>query len=185
MKRNASGLGILFMMVLVLTFWGCGSKSEVAPGDMMEGGDADRSAMDDDAGRMGGVPGEGEGDASTSERTGSTANAYQFGNIYFEFDRYRLTPEANGVLTRHAKALMENPSWTALVEGHCDERGTVEYNLALGEKRADAAKQFLTNYGVAPSRVRIISYGKERPAVMGSTEAAWAKNRRCEFKITR
>lgn len=110
---------------------------------------------------------------------------YQFANVLFEFDKYRLVPEAQSLLTEHGKVLLRNPGWTVSIEGHCDERGTVEYNLALGEKRAKAAKDFLVRYGVKAENIKTVSYGKERPVDPGHSEAAWSKNRRGEFKVTR
>jgi peptidoglycan-associated lipoprotein len=98
--------------------------------------------------------------------------------VYFAFDSAALTSEAQGTLTRQAALLKMNPVTTVTIEGHCDERGTREYNLALGERRASASRDFLLAQGIDAARVRIISYGKERPAVQGSNEEAWAKNRR-------
>ena len=98
--------------------------------------------------------------------------------VYFAFDSAALTAEAQATLTRQAALLKMNPSATVTIEGHCDERGTREYNLALGERRASASRDFLLAQGIDAARVRIISYGKERPAVQGSNEQAWAKNRR-------
>jgi peptidoglycan-associated lipoprotein len=98
--------------------------------------------------------------------------------VYFAFDSAALTSEAQGTLTRQAALLKMNPATTVTIEGHCDERGTREYNLALGERRASASRDFLLAQGIDAARVRIISYGKERPAVQGSNEEAWAKNRR-------
>ena len=98
--------------------------------------------------------------------------------IYFEFNRSDITGESRQVLLRQAALLNQNPSVTVTIEGHCDERGTVEYNLGLGERRANATKQALIALGVAAGRVNVISYGKERPAQVGHTEQAWAQNRR-------
>jgi peptidoglycan-associated lipoprotein len=98
--------------------------------------------------------------------------------IWFEFDSSSLNAEAQATLTRQANWLSANPSITLTVEGHCDERGTREYNLALGERRANVVKNFLTNAGVEASRLSTISYGKERPAVVGADEEAWRQNRR-------
>ncbi len=184
MKTNSVRISLVFLLILGLALSGCGSKSDVAPGSVVHDPDAGDGAGSETTGDRGGVPGEGDRTGSGTERT-SPSSDYIFKSVEFEFDRYRLTPDANSILTEHAKVLMENSSWTILVEGHCDERGTVEYNLALGEKRADTVKQFLARYGVAAGRIRVISYGKERPITMGSTEAAWATNRRCEFKVTR
>ncbi len=104
-------------------------------------------------------------------------------NIHFDFDKYFLRPEAKEILQRNARTLKANPSIKIRIEGHCDERGTVEYNLALGEKRARSAQNYLINLGIDPGRISIISYGKERPVDLDHNEDAWAKNRRDEFII--
>lgn len=106
-----------------------------------------------------------------------------FTNIYFDFDKYDLKPEAQGVLKRIGKYLIENPKIEILIEGHCDERGTREYNLVLGEQRSLSARRFLITMGVSPKRLYTVSYGEDMPAVLGHNEEAWSKNRRCEFKI--
>jgi len=97
--------------------------------------------------------------------------------VFFEFDRSDISPEAQQTLQRQAEWLQRYPNVTVTIEGHCDERGTREYNLALGERRANAAKQVLVAAGVPASRISTISYGKDRPIVPGSTEEAWAQNR--------
>lgn len=107
----------------------------------------------------------------------------QFQTVYFDFDKYNLRPDAKAALDANYQLLTEYGDAIVKIEGHCDERGTVEYNLSLGEKRARAAMEYLVGLGISANRVSIISYGKERPAVMGSDEAAWSKNRRCEFRI--
>ena len=104
-------------------------------------------------------------------------------NIYFEFDKSTLTPMAQDTLMRHAAWLRENPDATVTIEGHCDDRGTNEYNLALGDRRADSAKAFLVDLGIASSRLTTISYGEERPLCMQQSEECWAKNRRDHFVI--
>ncbi|MAU40232.1 MAG: peptidoglycan-associated lipoprotein [Kordiimonas sp.] len=98
--------------------------------------------------------------------------------VYFGFDRYDLSAEARAALQAQAQWLQSNDNVNVTVEGHCDERGTREYNLALGDRRATAVKNYLVALGVSPSRVKTISYGKERPAVLGQGESAWAQNRR-------
>jgi len=98
--------------------------------------------------------------------------------VFFDFDRSDIKPEGQQVLQRQADWLKTYGSVTVTVEGHCDERGTREYNLALGERRASAVKKALVALGVPRTRISTISYGKERPAVVGSNEAAWAQNRR-------
>src|SRR5512138_2079610 len=98
--------------------------------------------------------------------------------VFFETDRYDLSAEAQSQLQKQAAWLAQYPSVTVTVEGHADERGTREYNLALGERRANAVKAYLVSLGVDGARLTTISYGKERPVALGSDEAAWAQNRR-------
>jgi len=98
--------------------------------------------------------------------------------VFFDFDRSDIKPEGRQTLQRQADWLKKYGNVTITVEGHCDERGTREYNLALGERRATAVKKMLVALGVPANRISTISYGKERPAVVGSNEAAWAQNRR-------
>jgi peptidoglycan-associated lipoprotein len=98
--------------------------------------------------------------------------------VYFDYDRSDIKPEGRQTLQRQADWLKKYGNVTITVEGHCDERGTREYNLALGERRATAVKKMLVALGVPANRISTISYGKERPAVVGSNEAAWAQNRR-------
>ncbi len=98
--------------------------------------------------------------------------------VFFGTDRSDITPEGQATLSKQANWLNQNQNVSITVEGHCDERGTREYNLALGERRASAVKNFLIERGVNPSRINTISYGKEFPEFLGSTESAWSKNRR-------
>ncbi|MAF98508.1 MAG: peptidoglycan-associated lipoprotein [Micavibrio sp.] len=98
--------------------------------------------------------------------------------VFFGYDRYDVSPEARMTLEKQAAWLAQYPALSITVEGHADERGTREYNLALGERRANSVKNYLVALGVAPSRITTISYGKERPAVPGANSTAWAQNRR-------
>ena len=98
--------------------------------------------------------------------------------VFFAYDSYALTSAAQSTLSKQAKWLKANPSVTISVEGHADERGTREYNLALGDRRANAAKDYLMSQGISSNRVTTISYGKERPVKSGSNDTAWAQNRR-------
>ena len=98
--------------------------------------------------------------------------------VYFDFDSYSLDGEDRATLDAQAQWLASNPNVRVTIEGHADERGTREYNLALGDRRANAARDYLQNRGVAATRMQVISWGKERPAVEGSNESAWAQNRR-------
>ncbi len=101
--------------------------------------------------------------------------------FYFEFDRSELSAEARAALIHHANRLNANPALRYRLEGHTDERGTREYNMALGERRAQAVERYLLVQGVSPNQLEVISFGEERPAVMGTTEAAYARNRRVEI----
>jgi peptidoglycan-associated lipoprotein len=107
----------------------------------------------------------------------------QIPDINFDYDKYNLTPAAQGILKAGAPAYLKYREYKLVVEGHCDERGTVEYNLALGQKRADEAAKYLADMGIEKERVKTISYGKEMPLDKGDNEAAWAKNRRAHFVI--
>lgn len=104
-------------------------------------------------------------------------------DIYFEYDSYDLSTSALDILMENASYIMDTEGYRVLVEGHCDERGTIDYNLSLGEKRALAVYDYLVNYGIARSRLEYISYGKERPFDPGHNEQAWAGNRRAHFRV--
>ncbi len=108
---------------------------------------------------------------------------FLYEDIYFEFDKSDLSAESQEILRGKAEYLKDNPDVLVIIEGHCDERGTNEYNLALGDRRASSAKAFLVNLGIAGSRLTSVSYGEERPADPGHDEEAWAKNRRDHFTI--
>jgi peptidoglycan-associated lipoprotein len=126
-----------------------------------------------------------EGDTSGQKSEAATTASLQkaFDKIYFDFDSAALSDTARQTLTRHAALLKQNRKVKIRVEGNCDEKGSDEYNLALGERRAQAAVRYLTTMGIAADRLSSISYGKEKPADPGHDEAAWAKNRRDEFMI--
>ncbi len=105
-------------------------------------------------------------------------------DIHFDFDKYDIRPGDTSILKQNAELLKKYHKVKIQVEGHCDERGTNEYNLALGERRANSTKNYLLSIGVSPERISIISYGEERPLDSGHTEDAWAKNRRAHTIIT-
>ncbi|MCK4538260.1 MAG: peptidoglycan-associated lipoprotein Pal [Candidatus Krumholzibacteria bacterium] len=104
-------------------------------------------------------------------------------DIFFDYDKFNIRDEYKGVLTANAEMLLDRPEVTLLVEGHCDERGTSEYNLALGEKRAKAILDFLVAYGVGADRLSLVSYGEEKPFDGGHDEQAWASNRRAHMAV--
>ena len=105
------------------------------------------------------------------------------GVIYFEFNKYDIAPEYRGILNQKAVIMRQYPSVRVRIEGHCDARGTQEYNLALGERRARAAYEYMVLLGVNPNQLELISYGKEYPAVSGTGDQVWALNRRNNFRV--
>lgn len=104
-------------------------------------------------------------------------------DVHFDYDRYELSAEAKQILNEKAAYMQQHPSVQVIIEGHCDERGSNAYNMALGEKRAKAAEAYLVAMGISPQRMETVSYGEERPLVMGQTEEAYAANRRDHFVI--
>jgi peptidoglycan-associated lipoprotein len=130
----------------------------------------DLLARSDDAKRK-----EGAGQATGNELAG------RLQDIYFEFDSYSVRPEDMQILKGIAAWLMSKPSAKLTIEGYCDERGTTDYNLALGQKRAEAARDYIAKMGVSDKRLKTVSYGKEAPLDPGHTEEAWKKNRRVHF----
>jgi peptidoglycan-associated lipoprotein len=104
--------------------------------------------------------------------------------VFYDYNSTELSGDAVGVLRTNAETLKKYATWIVTIEGHCDERGTAEYNLALGERRAVASRTYLVSLGIPAERIRIVSYGKEFPFDPGHTEEAWAKNRRAHFVIT-
>ena len=126
------------------------------------------------------------GEAAEAKPPGADGGAggFQARTVYFAFDDYSLNNEARSELDRVADHLSGDKKTVIQIEGHCDERGSDTYNLALGERRAQSAKKYLTNKGVDAARVSTISYGEERPIDSGTGESSWSKNRRDEFNIT-
>lgn len=159
--RNISILGGLLLLLAA-----CASTPETPPGGPGGAGTPG----------MGGPGGIGSGQIVPGSQQDLDASAGD--RVFFAFDRSDITPEAQQILQRQADWLRRYPNVTVTIEGHCDERGTREYNLALGERRAQAVKNVLVAMGIPASRISTISYGKERPAVVGSTEEAYAQNRR-------
>jgi len=104
--------------------------------------------------------------------------------VLYDYDSAEVSAEGQQILAVNADVLKKNPTWVISIEGHCDERGTAEYNLALGERRALAARTYLVSLGLTPDRMRTVSYGKEFPFDPNHNEAAWAKNRRAHFVVT-
>jgi peptidoglycan-associated lipoprotein len=134
------------------------------------------------AGGAGGVTSQPIGSARPGSQEDFVVNVGD--RVFFDFDKFDLKPEARTTLQRQAEWLKRYPTVTVSIEGHADERGTREYNLALGERRANSVRTYLTALGIDAGRVRTISYGKERPVALGSNEEAWAQNRRAVTVVT-
>ena len=169
MRTNTIKMAAILMVSTALVA-GCGKKKVEALPPAAEGTDYGQNAADPNAGTGQIVPGSQE---DFLQQVG------QFGDrILFETDRFNVDAEDQAVLQRQAQWLAQYPGTRAIVEGHADERGTRDYNLALGERRANSAKNYLTSIGVDASRIQTVSYGKERPSALGSDEQSWAQNRR-------
>ena len=125
----------------------------------------------------------------TTSSTGNESDARLFSqnvkDVFFDYDSYDITSQDQAVIQADARFLQQHPSMSFMIEGHCDERGSIEYNLALGENRAQTTKQALTQAGVSATRMRTISYGKEKPFCTESTESCWQQNRRAHFAYSK
>jgi peptidoglycan-associated lipoprotein len=187
-KRMMTGMiALAFFCSALLLLTACGKKQvAVSPTTDIAAEEAARKSAEEAKLRA-----EAEAKARAKEEAKDRAEAeraqmlaeFDSGNIYFEFDESTLGPEAQAVLKKKADVLRANPSFSSEITGHCDERGTNEYNLALGERRARSAKKFLMALGISGDRIKTISYGEEKPADTRSNEEAWAKNRRDEFTL--
>lgn len=170
----------LLMVMLVVGLAACSKKKDTAAGDVDFGGSTQMQVGDGSATGM----------STDTTTTGGPAagSAEDFAvnvgdRVFFGYDRYDLTPEARSQLDLQARWLNQYPNVRVTVEGHADERGTREYNIALGERRASATRDYLVSAGVDAGRVNTISYGKERPAVVGDTPESWAQNRRAVTRV--
>ena len=172
----------LAAMGAVLLLTGCSGKSaQRTPQTADAMVSTDSAAAAGGAGATTGNAAGADGTAPDGQGGGASAPAGVARVIYFDFDSSEIRPEFVSVIAAHAHALARNASIRVRLEGHTDERGSPEYNIGLGERRAQAVRRALLLQGVAESQVATVSYGEERPAVTGQTEAAWAKNRRVEF----
>jgi peptidoglycan-associated lipoprotein len=198
MKRSA--LAYLLILGVVLTLGGTGCKSPKKPLTPIPGAKASpttpppRGAID--SGNLGGLAQGAQGvdtaitpntsgiptaDLENFEDRQADREAFKDFTIYFDYDRSSIRASETTKLQAVADYLKQNPKDDLAIEGHCDERGTSEYNRSLGERRAQSARELLVNQGVSATRIRTISYGEDKPAVMGMDETAYSKNRRCEF----
>lgn len=200
MKAKQTGLGIFIFIFLLssLSFISCSKKAVQGEGDATK---PSTTAEDEAAAARKRAQIKESSDSGLKEKTLSEEEArrqkeeeqrmkeasekarFESEDVYFEFDQYILSDSAKQVLDKKAKWLKDFPSAKAQVEGHCDERGSAEYNLALGQKRADAVMQYLVSLGISANRMSTISYGKENPLDPGHTEEAWGKNRRAHLAL--
>ena len=197
MKRSLAILGIIGLIVClsIMVMTGCAKKSAVKD----QAVSSEEKAAADRAAEQAKAKAEADAKAQAAEqrakeeaeaRVAPQAEAaavkeeMTFKDVLFEYDKFSLKPESRDILKQLAEWLTNNRNNSVLIEGNCDERGTTEYNLALGERRAKEAMKYLVELGVDGKRIKTISYGKERPLDPGHTEEAWAKNRRDHFVVT-
>lgn len=200
--KNWARLAYIPLVVLLAGFLalsGCSRTTQTAQPDMMPSQIAasgtDPTVIDlsdsrlEDALREGDIPAENRDDLPWLPKRPPLGMQFsessELQTIYFEFDKYSLTTQTRERLQRNAEWLKQHPEVSVQIEGHCDERGTLEYNQVLGENRAVNTKKYLISLGINPDRLYTISYGETLPADPGHTEDAWAKNRRAVFKIGR
>jgi peptidoglycan-associated lipoprotein len=176
-------LMIVLASTLLLSLAACSGKKAVrpVPAGQPVAADSAQSSGAGDAGLNGGSAGNGAADASGQPAGRDSAPVGVARLVYFDFDSSEIRPEFVATVAAHAHTLSANASLKVRLEGNTDERGSPEYNIGLGERRAQAVRRALLLQGVAESQVTTVSYGEERPAVAGQTEEAWAKNRRVEI----
>ena len=213
MKRSWGWVGLMALVLCFSVLWmtGCAKKASLKEGAVVTQeqkaaaqtrAEASAAAADDQAARERALreqalrdqaareaaAKEGKDAADRAKREAKEKAAailqeLQIADVHFDYDKYNLKPEAQEILKKGAPAYLKYRDYKLVVEGHCDERGTAEYNLALGEKRANEAAKYLADLGIEKERIKTISYGKEMPLDQGHDEAAWAKNRRAHFVI--
>ena len=183
-KRFWIGLALLLVIPGLMFAASCAKKQVVSEPTVAPAEDAEAKRLAEEA-RARALEEERLREAGTRQEREEMAVRAKFQNedVRFEFDKSILLPEAQDILRDKAKWLKARPNVSAIIEGHCDERGTSEYNMALGDRRAGSAKNFLMDLGIEPKRLTTISYGEEKPFDSGHDEEAWAKNRRAHFVI--
>lgn len=181
MKRSYLGVIVMLILGLVILTTGCAKKATVEKTEEVQA-PATQEVIPAPAPEKPKEEAQVVAPAPTPSLE-EAIKAFEDKDIYFDFDKYTLLEEAKATLAEKAEFLKAHSNMNIQIEGHCDERGTTEYNLALGERRAKAASDYISTLGIAKERISIISYGKEKPADPGHTEEAWAKNRRDHFVI--
>ena len=179
MRKNTLLLALALPLLAAFTLSSCGNKNKKAGADQTTDMTADTTA----------IPGvetlEGTGSLTTEGdiRGGEFLTQANIKTITFDYDRYELSEASRQTLQANAALLKVHKDWTVLVEGHCDDRGTTEYNLALGQKRAKSVRDYYVRLGVPESMIGTISYGEEKPLCTEANDACWLSNRRAETKI--
>ncbi|MFP4379853.1 MAG: peptidoglycan-associated lipoprotein Pal [Candidatus Sumerlaeia bacterium] len=175
-RRFSTLLTLVLFSLSMMVFTACHDKPKVEePGNGTMGENGGTRGMDDGAGRP--------GDPDPGELAQQVQR--KLVKIYFDFDKSNIRADQQERMEQNAKVLLANPQVNVTIEGHCDERGTTEYNFALGERRANSVRRFLISRGVDAQRLTILSKGEEEPVVDRDTEEAYALNRRCEFIVTK
>jgi peptidoglycan-associated lipoprotein len=188
MRPNSA---IVFLLLCLLTpaliSTGC-AKKKVVTTTGSDTAAADTASQIQEESLGGGLPGERlgrsrRGVSARAQAYGPEGIAFESEDVFFDFDQSTLTPESHNLLQKKAAFLKKHPEVQITIEGHCDQRGSSDYNLGLGQRRADGVKNYLQDLGIAGNRLATVSYGKEQPLDPGMNEAAWAKNRRAHLVI--
>jgi peptidoglycan-associated lipoprotein len=189
MKKNLTSIGILFVFILsLIIFTGCAEKKSAVKSDAAQGQMTAPVKTADSANQNNVAapaetanPGQAADEQPVNLETKTEKSPLR--DINFDFDSFVIRADAREILQVNADYLSKHRVSSIVVEGHCDERGTAEYNMALGERRAQEAKKYLVNLGVRESMIKTVSFGNERPLDTASNEEAWAKNRRAHFVV--
>ncbi len=188
MRRN---YGVVFLLICLLAtalmLTGCSKKKVIATSGPDEAAAGEAGQIQEES-LGGGAPGERlgrsrRGVSARAQAYGPEGIAFESEDVFFEFDQATLTGESRNLLQKKAGFLKKHPEVQITIEGHCDQRGSSDYNLGLGQKRADSVKSYLQDLGIAGNRLATVSYGKEQPLDPDMNEAAWAKNRRGHLVI--
>jgi peptidoglycan-associated lipoprotein len=188
MQKHWTAIALALLVPVIFSFAAC-TKSKISsqPSTTISAEEEARKGAEEEARqkalREENLKEESLSEQQTRERMETERSMFENEDIYFEFDSIRLAPGAQEILTQKAAWLRKNRNAKVTIEGHCDDRGTNEYNLALGEGRAQSARAFLVDLGVKESKLIAISYGEERPVDRGQNEESWARNRRAHFVI--
>ena len=194
MRKNLTLIGFVVLIVFGMAiFTGCAEKKTVVKDEAIQEQKAQQAQTDqqdneaarrvkEQADRERALREQAEREQAAKVEAAATTEV-NIRDINFDFDQSNIRPDAREILKANADVFLKNSTATIMIEGYCDERGTAEYNMALGERRAQEAKKYLVNLGVKASQIKTISYGEERPLDPGHNEEAWANNRRAHFVV--